>query len=222
MTGEGLAFTEERFILCEGRPDKGFLETLINDRNLPHFQIREASEFTGGKTGGRSAFGIFIEGCSALSGFSNLKGIAIVTDNDEEQTLRNIEKNLAKHGYKPSDAAGIGSIENKPVVIIPIPDQTTYGNLETFCLPVLYDTWPSAEECIKAYLECTGALSWEKQHELCKAVVRSIVAGYNENDPNKGLGDLFKNGTLSAKHPCFDRLADILNRFDEIVARGSF
>ena len=223
MTNDPLMFKGERFILCEGRADKDFLDSLINGRKLPPFQIRQASEFTEGKTGGRPAFGTFIEGCPALTGFQDLKGIAIVTDNDDEQTLNSIEKELAKYGYSPpKQPKSLGGIGDKPAIIILIPDDANYGNLETFCLPVLYDTWPTARECIESYLQCTGAMGWEKQHELCKAAVRSIIAGYNENDPNKGLGDLFKKGILSVMHPCFDRLADTLNHFDEIVSRGSF
>lgn len=163
MTNDPLMFEGERFILCEGRADKDFLESLIIGRKLPPFQIRQASEFTGGETGGRSAFSTFVRGCSVLNGFQDLKGIAIVTDNDDVQILNVIEKELAKYGYSPPNQPGdIGYIDEKPTAIILIPDNL--GNLETYCLPVLYDTWPNARECIEIYLRCTGAMRWEKQH----------------------------------------------------------
>lgn len=216
-------FEKERFIICEGINDKHFLKAVIHKRGLPSFQIRHAAECNGSKTGGRDGFGLAIEGIEALSGFSDLKGIIIVTDNDYENVVNDIQRKLETYGYiAPSNQNEIGTFYGKPVAIILIPDHDKLGNLETLCLPALYEKLPGAKECVKAYLDCTDAIRWEKQHELCKAVVRSIIAGFYENDPYKGLGYLFRDIPSLAEHTCFDGLVDILNHFDEIVARGSF
>lgn len=220
-------FNEDRFILCEGDHDKYFLESLIKNRRLPKFQVKHAAEITKVEctkkpTGGTSGFGIAIESFPGTTGFHKLKGIAIVTDNDTEKAIGNIQRELRGYGYIPSGVKGIGRIQNIPVVIIPIPDNANYGNLEKLCLPVLYSKWPDAKKCVEAYIECTGAINWRKNNELSKAIVRSIISGFYEDDPNKGLGYLFQNGVLPLDHVCFNGIADTLSRFDEIVERGSF
>lgn len=215
-------FEKERFILCEGINDKFFLNTIIERRGLPSFQIRHSAECNGNNIGGREGFGHAIEGIDVVSGFPELKGIIIITDNDHEQVIANIQTNLAQFGYiAPVNANQVGSIQGKPTAIILIPRHDSYGSLETLCLPALYEKWPGAEVCVREYLECTRAVTWEKQHELCKAAVRSIISGFYETDPYKGLGYLFRDDKSLADHACFNELADILNRFDEIVEKGA-
>jgi hypothetical protein len=215
-------FEEERFILCEGINDKYFLSSIIKRRNLGSFQIRHSAECNGDKCGGRCGFGFAIDGIDLLEGFQKLRGIFIVTDNDNEHVIDIVQRNLTQYGYiAPQNSNQLGSIQGKPTAIILIPKHDHYGNLETLCLPALYDKWPQAKECVRAYLECTGAISWGKQHEICKAEVRSIISGYYENDPYKGLGYLFHEEKDLADHPCFNELSDILSNFDDIIKIGS-
>jgi hypothetical protein len=214
-------FEEERFILCEGPHDEHFLKAFINRRGLPPFQVKDAHTCCG--TGGRSGFSPSIQGFSTTRGFTELKGIVIITDNDNEEAFTETQEALGDCGYRaPANPMATGLIEDKPVLIILMPSHIEYGNLEKICLPSLYEKWPEAEQCVKMYLECTRAVTWEKQHELCKAAVRSVISGFYEDDPYKGLGYLFRDHPDLADHDCFNGLADILNRFDEIVAKGSF
>ena len=81
-------FTQERFILCEGVHDQVLLDCLIRDRHLPLFQIRVAKESSLKEAPGRSGFGPAIQGFGTIPGFDDLRGIMIVTDNDEERRLR--------------------------------------------------------------------------------------------------------------------------------------
>ena len=50
-----------------------------------------------------------------------------------------------------------------------------------------------------------------------EAKVRSIIAGYYENDPNKGLGYLFRDEPDLLNHQCFDELVEILNHFNDVI-----
>ncbi len=213
-------FKETRFILCEGPHDKHFLETLGRVRKLPPFQIRDAYECC--RIGGKDGFIPALKGFPVIHGFSELRGIAIVTDNDNERSLTNLQRGLEDiEEYVNTESPRIGKLSDVTVVIIPIPDYNRHGSLETLCLPTLYEKWPDAKKCVDAYLTCTGAINWQG-HKLCKAEVRSIISGFYEDDPNKGLGYLFRDNRPLANHPCFNELADILNRFDEIIERGSF
>lgn len=218
--GYRVEFGLERFILCEGPHDKSFLETLIKERKLGSFQVETAYECVG--KGGCEGFGPALEGFEAVTGLEQLKGILIMTDNDNKQTFPKLLKQLVKAGYNPTKSPFLGEILGKPLVIVLVPDDKTYGDLEKLCLPALYSKWPKARECVEAYLKCTGAEKWsgKRDQQLNKAKVRSIIAGYYDADPYKGLGYLFKDNKSLARHKCFDRLADILGRFDQIIQNG--
>jgi hypothetical protein len=213
-------FETERFILCEGEHDKHFLDALIKERQLGAFQIKTSWECVG--AGGVAGFGPAIQGFPAIRGFKRLVGIAIVTDNDNLQTLSNVERKLQEYGYVPTGSERVGKIDSKPVLIVPLPDDKDCGDLEKLCLPALYSEWPNAEECVRAYLECTGALQWVKKQQLYKAKVRCVISAYYEDDPYKGLGYLFKEKKLLTHHECFNRLSNILERFDDIIKCGKF
>lgn len=210
-------FTADRFILCEGENDKHFLEILISHKNLPPFQVMHADEANGGKGGGRSGFGPALEGFDVHTGFEKLRGIAIVTDNDTPSTCPDLERELSRYGYVQSGSDCLGTLNSIPVRLILLPNRNEFGDLETLCLPALYDKWASSEKCVTEYLRCTAAALWRRQNKIPKAKVRSIISGYYEADPNKGLGYLFKEEPDLLDDKCFDELADILRHFDEIV-----
>lgn len=210
-------FEQERFILCEGEHDKVILESLIRGRNLGDFDVRFTGELNREGKGGKDAFGATIEGFPPIIGFNRLKGIAIVTDNDEEGTLDKTVKHLKKHGYSPKRDPQFGTIHEKPMFIILLPHIDTIGKLESLCLPALCDKWPGSSVCVEDYLKCTGATQWRKQKELDKARIRALVAGYNEKDPSKGFHHIFKSDNSLIFHNCFDNLANMLERFDKIL-----
>jgi hypothetical protein len=171
-----------------------------------------------GKAGGKTGFWPALKAFDVQAAFKNLKGIAIVTDNDTVNTCLEMERELKKCGYIPSQTECVGMFNGVPLVLILIPDKDTIGNLETLCMPCLCQEWPNAERCVDEYLNCTGATSWSKQKELPKAKARSIIAGHFQDDPNKGLGYLFNKINHLVGHACFNQLADTLHRFDEIIA----
>lgn len=210
----------KRVIICEGEHDKHFLDALIKRRSLPDFQILDAYKCC--RKGGKDGLAPALNGLSVLTGFDGLRGVAIITDNDDEKALETIETKLRVLDKYVSTEPRMGRMAGIPVVTILIPDYHNQGNLEDLCLPALYEKWPKAKECVRAYLDCTGAIAWEKQKELCKAVVRSIISGFYENDPYKGLGYLFRDNKELADHSCFNGLANILTHFDEIIEGGSF
>ncbi len=217
---------EERVIICEGLHDQKFLEKLIDERDLPRFQVKDAASWNRVEVGGVQGFGLALEKLIAVTGFKNLKGIAIVTDNDDKNALNNVKKALNKHfkklkdyEYKPTKSEDLVSIQGKPVLIVLVPDSNHYGNLESLCLPAFYDHWSTAEKCANQFLKCTGAVSnWTNGGQLNKARVRAILSGYYKSEPYIGLGEIFKKtDEISTCHQCFEQLASALSRFDKTI-----
>jgi len=213
-------FQETRLILCEGPDDKNFLECLIGEHKLPPFKVMHTYEASGGKYPGKDGFKPSLKGFKAQTKFGEMAGIAIITDNDKANTRKKIEKELTKIGYAtvPSESECLGTINGVPIILILIPEKNIMGNLEMFCLPSLCDEWPNSVKCVDEYLECTGAIAWKKQQELPKAKARSLISGNFEEDPNRGLGYLFRNKKHLVHHPCFSGLVETLRHFDKIVA----
>jgi hypothetical protein len=209
------SFTKPRFILCEGDDDKGFLETLIAVHGLPDCQVCHAAECNPEHIGGKTGFTRSLRGIEPISGFDKLKAVLIVADNDVQAiAFSDAQKALSDNGYTPPAAPGeAGEIKGRAAAILMIPGPDKEGNLEVLCLPALHQKWPLANGCVEAFLQCTGATAWDKQGSLHKARARAAIVGYNEPDPYKGIGHLFRNGTLSVLHPCFDGVAAFLQGF---------
>lgn len=214
----GLTFTKPRFLLCEGDEDKGFLETLIQARSLPDFQVCYAAECNDQRVGGRVGFRYALDpGIQPLKGFDQLKGILIISDNDTPNSFNEVKEALGIYGYAlPGTPADVGNILGKPFAIRMIPSEEN-GDLQKLCFPEVARKWPEAPKCVDAFLQCTGADKWAKASSISKARFRSATVGFNEDDPYKGLHHLFRNGTLSAMNPCFDSLAAFLSGSDEMV-----
>jgi hypothetical protein len=208
-------FTKTRFMLCEGDDDKGVLEALISARRLPEFQICHSAECNPQEVGGKTGFSGAVRGMEALSGFRDLRALLIVTDNDTLTSFAEAQRVFTNNGHTaPANPNAVGNMLGKPVAILMIPSNTVLGDLETLCLPAIHAKWPDANGCVTAFLQCTGANTWSKQSSISKARVRAAAVGFNEPDPYKGIGHLFRNGTLSANHACFDQIAIYLRDFD--------
>lgn len=210
-------FKKSRFLICEGDDDKGFLETLIRERGLPEFQVCHAAECNEKEVGGRSGFQHSLSGLSPITGFAGVRAILIVTDNDKVSSFDEVRDALTKNRHKaPASANDLGAIHGKPAAVLMIPSQNEYGDLEKLCLPEILRKWPKAEQCVTAFLACTGADAWEKKSSINKARARSATVAFNEDEPYMGIGNLFRNGTLSVRNPCFDEVARFLGNFDQM------
>ena len=213
------AFTKARFLLCEGDDDKGFFEALIAARSLPDFQVCHTGECCG--TGGITGFAPSLKGMVALSGWRNVRGLLLVSDNDTAASFGVVQQALTSNGFSPPpDPTGVGEMGGKPVAVLMIPHSSAVGDIETLSLPCIYAKWPKARICVPLFLRCTGALTltggpkWPRRASISKARARATTVGFNADDPYKGIGHLFRNGTLSVKHPCFDAVASFLRGFD--------
>jgi hypothetical protein len=206
--------------MCEGDDDKGFLEALIKVRCLPDFQICRADECNtmgqdGKGVGGRSGFEHSLAGFKPTKGFGNVKAILIVSDNDKTGSFAEVQDAFTKNGHTPpAVASALGSIDGKPAAVLMIPSPTQNGDLESLCLPEIHRVWPAAPPCVDAFMACTGSDKWQKQSSINKTRARAVVVGFNEDDPYRGIGHLFRKGNLDPSNPCFDQVADFLRNFD--------
>jgi hypothetical protein len=213
-----LEFKKSRFLLCEGDDDKGFLETLIQQHNLPDFQVCQAAECNEKKQGGRSGFRYSLDsGIRVLSGFAQLRAILIVSDNDKQHSFREVQDELTAAGIAPPNTAGEAFvIFGKPAAVLLVPT-ANYGDLESLCLPEIHRVWPLAPQCVESFMRCTGADLWQKAASVNKARARAATVGFYEPDPYKGLGHHFRIGTFTTGNPCFQPIVDFLRGFDALV-----
>ena len=211
-------FVKPRFLLCEGDDDKGFLETLIKEHALPDFQVCAAAECNAQKQGGRSGFRLSLDsGIQVLSGFGQLRAILIVSDNDKAGSFAEVQAELAFNGHTPPVSTDtVGTVFGKPVAVLMVPADGQ-GDLEKVCFPEICRVWPKANECVSAFMACTGADKWAKPASINKARARAASVGFYEPDPFKGIGHLFRNGTLSTANACFEPLVGFLKAFDAMV-----
>ena len=211
-------FTKQRFLLCEGDDDKGFLEALIFARGLPEFQICHSAQCNPEETGGKTGFAKSLRAkrWEALTGWRDVKAVLLVTDNDRVgPAFADAQKALSDNGYTaPLNPAAVGNIAGKPVAILMIPRADAAGDLESLCLPAIHATWPLAEQCVASFLKCTGADTWKKPASVNKSRARAAAVGFYEPDPYMGIGHLFRNGTLPTNHTCFDDIVAFLRNFD--------
>jgi|GEM_PF-2579790 len=216
-------FTKPRFLLCEGDDDKGFLETLIQQRGLPDFQVCHSAECNeagsdGKGVGGRAGFVHSLTGFAPITSFKKVKAILIVTDNDTARSFRDVSDALTVNGHiAPATAADVGSVHGKPLAILMIPSSAIHGDLEKLCFPEVVAKWPKADQCVTDFLVCTGADHWAKQSSINKARLRSATVAFNEAEPYMGIGNLFRKGVLSTANACFNPIGDFLRAFDAKV-----
>jgi hypothetical protein len=218
-----LEFTKSRFMICEGEDDKAFLETLIQSRGLPEFQICRADECNskgvdGKGVGGRSGFKHSLSGFKPIVGYGAVRAILLVSDNDTKDSFSEVQEAFTECGHTaPSTPQAVGTIDGRPSAVLMIPSATTFGDLELLCLPEIHRVWPGAKTCVDAFMACTGGDKWKKQSSINKTRARAAILGFHEEEPYRGIGHLFRKGLLDPSNTCFDAVADFLRNFDTFV-----
>jgi len=154
-------------LLCEGEGDKRFFEQLISFRKIPdEFQIFFSGRTPADNIGGRSKFGVWL---ADLWQFDerfrkNIKGVLVVSDNDESEkvSLDEVKKALASSKGFPvpnqsktaARAAGF-----PPLVIYMLPDGSP-GSLETICEVAALHKWPHLGEPLNTYIAGIPVKDW--------------------------------------------------------------
>jgi hypothetical protein len=223
-----LEFTKECLILCEGSSDKAFFTGLINNHDdLPDFQVQfplGADEETGGYT----KYGEFLKNAPTATGFSVLKAVLIVADNDDcpEQRFQEIQAQLRQtaKGYgipkHPLEVAKSSSdLPSIAVMMLPLDGQ--HGNLETICLIAAYDRWPELKTPLDEYVSQTHANEWNELRQA-KMRVQCLLAATCQQNPYTTLSTLWTRPEqyhIPLDHPCFEDIVNALRGFGNSIGK---
>jgi hypothetical protein len=216
---------ELRLILCEGQADASFIKHLIEERKLPGFDVFFPREpYT--ETGGVRGFKEMLEAFSIFHGFGTLRGMLIVSDNDDNpvNAFRSVSEAISSaEGYKapnqPLEVVRTNAVPPLVVVMLPWKDQP--GNLETLCLTSSYESYPTIRACLDQYVTCTGVNRWGLTKQS-KMRMRCMLSSTCSNDPNTSLVHAWSRpeDLIPLNHPCFDQLAEFLQTFDDYITRS--
>jgi len=215
---------EPRLILCEGLADASFIRNLIKERNLPPFDIHcPAEPYT--TTGGVNGFKEMLEAFSLFQGFRTLKGILILSDNDDNpaNAFCSVSKQISSaEGYKaPSQPLAVVRTDSvPPLVVVMLPWRDQPGNIEQLCLISSYESYPNIKACLDEYVTCTGVNLWGLTKQL-KMKMRCMLSSTCSSDPNTSLVYAWSRGEnlIPLNHGCFDQIADFLRKFDDYIVQ---
>ena len=216
---------EPRLILCEGQGDASFIRHLIKERNLPPFDILyPAQPYT--ETGGVNGFREMLEALSLFHGFRTLKGILVLSDNDDNpaNAFRSVSEQISSaEGYKapsqPLEVVRTGSV--LPLVVVMLPWKDLPGNLEQLCLISSCESYPAIRACLDEYVTCTDVNKWGPTKQS-KMKMRCMLSSTCNSDPNTSLVYAWSRveNLIPLNHGCFDQIADFLRRFDNYILQS--
>lgn len=207
--------TSEFLIVGEGGGDASFVENLCQVRGVPGFQVEDAR--------GESNFVERVKGMKSRKGFDRLKGILVVSDNDDgpEQSFKKI-RNYLKDAKVPFPDAPLKAARREQnglavvVMMIPFEDGIAHkGCLETLLLKSI-EGHEAVRACIDAYSTCLGAGRTRNQED--KLQMRCFVTAKYPEDPNLSLSHALSpsKGIIDLGHKCFDEIYAFLREFPKI------
>ena len=212
-----------RLILCEGQGDQSFFRHLILERLLPSFDVYYPS-LPHTFSGGRQAFGQMLQALSAVRGFNELKGILVVSDNDENpsRSFQEVAQQIsAAEGFaRPASPLTIARTNHiPPLVVLMIPWTAQPGTLETLCLISASAERPALRDCLNTYADCTDAIDWPIS-KRDKMRLRCMLSASCPTDPNTSLVHTWSAGRerlIPLEHECFNQIANFLAGFDTFI-----
>jgi hypothetical protein len=211
--GVAKEFKKELVLLCEGPEDARFYEKLIRKRSLSGFEVFYVQQING-TTGGLNGFEPSISAIKAWTSLTKVKLLVLAADN-EPKVFGRLKTILRKHAFDyPKKASKIRftTMLGRPSTAIMLLPLKSRGDLETTCLPILYERWPKSRTCVRNYLKSTGAISWGHSN-LDKARLHAIIAGFNKHDPEKTLRDCFSSNVIDVMHESFNDIEKLLRQF---------
>src|SRR3990167_1593071 len=206
-------------ILCEGGNDYAFFKALLRIRNIPDFQIA-FPEYPDQHSDGRNGIGTLLGGLIVKDGFSNLQGIIVTSDNDDDQnaSFRLIQDQIRQAGKynvpaRPFEVTKIKDLPSLIVLMLPWNDEP--GNLETLCLRSACDKWPQLAACLEVYCQCSDVPTWTLTKQS-KMRLRCLITATCKQDPNTSLSHIWERQEqfhIPLDHQCFDNIAKFLKNF---------
>jgi hypothetical protein len=191
------AFTQPRFIICEGFEDAALARGLIGtpSRHLQAFDVSPIPDVAdaAGKDGFEDAF----IGCDALTDFDNVSEVVIVADNDGNAfaSFAAVRAQLLKairHNWAIPDHAGQKAVGQPSVSIWMWPSPGNNGCLETVLWDLIKTKYLNEANCVDAAMKCSGADAWPIS-KLDKARVRCFISIACKRNPAITLGLVWRD-----------------------------
>ncbi len=214
-------FTEPFFILCEGAADEAFLRYLLEVRGIAHsFQIGSP----GGNYGfGNSAFGAALDGSTLVPGFQDVKAILVLTDCDEDPdaAFKFVREQITEQTSFNAPRALLEIVETidlPKLVVGMIPFDNVCGNLESYIVRAMEQTWGDVKISADRHLADTPAAVW-RHCKQSKSIMQCMIAVLHLEDPNKSLAWIWSDNEEfrdMLRHPTFDGLSEYLTEFPKL------
>jgi len=211
------ALSEDYLVVGEGGGDAAFIRNLCEVRKIGGIQIEDVR--------GNANFEDFLGGLRDRTGFERVKGILIVSDNDDKpddnfKRIRSLLKNT-KFPYEEAPLKFARHNKNSfaiSVMMLPftLAGGATRGCLETVLLQAMEPANPELAKCVDEYRACIPG--GRTKNEEDKFRMRSFIAALHREDPNLSLSfaTSVKKGLVNLNHTCFDEIADILKKLPEL------
>lgn len=216
-------FTKPYLILVEGAGDAAFFRHVIKARTIPDdFDVRCPRDGKNVNGSGNTRFREALDAFAIIPGFDKLRGILIVTDNDEDPmaSFKNVQDQIRNTSRKHSaPTQPLAKTSGFPAfVVMTIPWINELGNLETLCIQAAEFADPTLATCADTFQVCTGVDQWTLS-KRSKVKLRSIIsAGYRRN-ADESLSFLWNDypGLIPLNHKCFDKIAVFLTNFGKLI-----
>lgn len=192
---------QPKVILVEGPDDLRFLGALLRHLDL-------AADFQLIKTEGKDNLSKMLRILPLVSGFSQVKTLAIIYDADSDPRAAFQALCNSLRAARLSVPRQMGTIvDGNPAVGVFIwPDCNAAGMLETLCLTAV-----SAEpvmDCVDKYVDCAQKIQGALPQPLDKVRLYAFLASCNR--PGLRLGEAAEAGYFPWNSPVFDRLKEFL------------
>jgi hypothetical protein len=236
-----IKFEKKWLMVVEGDADRLIFGNLLERRGIDDFQV-EVPRNNPDETGGLDRIGKFLATLPSSETFrAKVKAILIVADNDNapekqfkrvQDRIHDANKAIRREFFEIGRGTEATEVpipespqtpaygnEGPAVVVLMLPWTDKKGALETLSLGAAYSRWGGIKDALEAYVKRTPAKDWDVT-ELSKMRMQCIIAATCEQDPNTPLSHLFerkKQYHFSTKNRCFDRVANFLHGFGDLV-----
>lgn len=217
-------FRQSRFVLGEGADDAECVRSLIDKRNLPLFDVspnRDLVDAKGSSVAGNTGFVTAISQCEPITGFTNVRDVVVLSDNDENpdaafasvcQQIEAARKGgFLKRVWGKAQKPGEKAAGDPSVSIWMWPSPGVRGCLETLLWQVMQATHPKEADCVKSACQCSESDLWPIS-KLHKAYVRAFIALACKKNPGTPLGLLWRDCPefIDLMDAAFDPVSDFL------------
>src|SRR4051812_10217397 len=178
-------------IVCEGESDRRFFSQLIEVRQIPNdFQVRYPGRSEEDKRGGRNAIGPWLMTATIVAGWDNIRGVLIVSDNDDDpkKSFAEVIQSLssAKWPGIPTVEDTVAKARGFPHTVIHMIPESQHGALETMCLTAAYSKWQNIQQPLDNFVQAVGVGAWGPTKES-KMRLQSVIAATCKPRPETGF-----------------------------------